>query len=139
MVWSGPDIALQDCEGSEHTFEALAAEREALVLAIGAGWCVPCQEDAPVLDAFQADHEELRVVSVLVEDRDADPATRRFCSEWTEDYRISHLVLVDPAFMTDTLVSTDGFPAHAVLLPDGAQVYSQSGAFVEDEVLAALP
>ncbi len=138
VVWSGPELALQDCEGAEHPFASLASERDALVLAIGAGWCGPCKEDAPVLETFQLDHPELRLASVLVEDDEASPATRGFCQEWTEDYQLSHLVLVDPAFLTEALVGADGFPAHVVLLPDGTQVYEQSGAFVGDEVLAAL-
>jgi thiol-disulfide isomerase/thioredoxin len=138
VSWKGPALTLSDCAGEDRSLEALVEGADALVAAIGAAWCGPCQKDAPVLEAFHQEHPGLAVVQVLVQDATGNPATHLACEEWAAAFGLSYPVLVDPLYLSEHLVGADGFPAHLVWRADGSQVYRQNGAFDGDAVLASL-
>ncbi len=136
-AWTGSDLSLQDCDATPRPLASLVGPA-GLVLAVGAAWCGPCQEDAPVMEAFRAEHPDIGVAQVLVEGSDAQPITRLECAEWAESFALGYPVLVDPLFLTEPLVGTDGFPVHVVFAPDGTEVLRAPGAFDGAAVLAAL-
>lgn len=138
VVWAGSEVVLRDCSGTQRSFAELTGAR-GLLVAIGAGWCTPCQEDAPRLQAFSEAHADLAVVQVLVQGPDGAPATSADCAEWTASFGLTHPVLTDPVFATETLVGEDGFPMHLAYDAAGTLTYADAGAFDEAAVLAALP
>lgn len=134
--WQGPELSLQDCAGEARALESWSGTR-GLVVAIGASWCGPCQDDAPLLQAFAGANPDLGVVQVLVEDAAAAPATHLACDEWTEAFSLSYPVLIDPVFLTEALVRDSGFPVHVAFDPAGSEVYWEAGPFDGAAVLAA--
>ncbi len=138
IVWTGPEVVLRDCTGTQRSFAELAGRR-GLLVAIGAGWCDPCQEDAPLLQAFSEAHADIGVVQVLVQGPGGAPATSADCSDWTESFGLTHPVLIDPVFVTEALVGQDGFPMHLAYDAAGTTTYADAGAFDSAAVLAALP
>lgn len=138
VVWSGPEVVLRDCTGTQRSFAELTGPR-GLLVAIGAGWCDPCKEDAPLLQAFSEAHADITVVQVLVQGPGGAPATSADCSEWTGSFGLTHPVLIDPVFVTEPLVGQDGFPMHLAYDPAGTTTYTDAGAFDAAAVLAALP
>ncbi len=135
--WAGPAVSLDDCEGEPQSFETLAAAR-GLLVAIGAAWCGPCQDDAPNLESYSVANPDVGVVQVLVQDASGAPATHLACEEWTEAFSLTHPVLIDPVFVTDAIAGDQGFPVHVAYSAVGEQLYWQAGAFDEAAVTAAL-
>ena len=136
-AWSGPELALQDCAGELRDLASLRGP-EGLVMAIGASWCGPCQDDAPAIEVFSRLYDTIGVVQVLVQDEDAHPATRLACEQWVDTFQLTHPVVVDPAFLTTDLAGDEGFPVHVAWLADGTQVFDVTGPFDADAVLGAL-
>ena len=138
MTWQGPKLSFQDCAAQSVSLADLAAGTDGLIVGIGAGWCEPCQEDAPLLEAFHTAHPELGLATILVEDADGAPVTRLFCEEWVEEFGLTYPVLVDPLVTTSEYIGDGGLPVHVAWAPDGTEVYRASGTFVAADVLAAL-
>lgn len=138
IVWTGPEVVLRDCTGTQLSFAELTGPR-GLLVAIGAGWCDPCKEDAPLLQAFSEAHADIGVVQVLVQGPGGAPATSADCADWTEAFALTHPVLIDPVFVTEPLVGQDGFPMHLAYDAAGTTTYTDAGAFDAAAVLAALP
>ncbi len=135
-VWQGTGLALQDCGGTERRVAELRARR-GLVVAIGAEWCEPCQEDAPLLQEFADTNADIGVVQILVEDAAAQPITRLACDRWTEAFSLSYPVLVDPLFLTTDWVAS-GFPVHLALSVEGEERLRDDGPFDVRRVAEAL-
>lgn len=135
-TWAGPDVSLRDCDGASRTFAELAGAG-GLVVAVGAAWCGPCQDDAPALQAFAEAHPDIGVAQVLVEDERAAPATTLTCAAWVEAFALTHPVLIDPAYVTAPL-GEGAFPFHVVYRADGALVAADGSAFDAEATLAAL-
>jgi len=136
-AWAGPTLTLDDCAGEPRSFEDLAGARGVLV-AIGAAWCGPCQDDAPLLDAYSVANADVGVVQVLVQGADGAPATSLACQQWTDAFSLTHPVLIDPVFVTEPIAGDEGFPIHVVYSAAGAQLYWAAGAFDAEEVDAAF-
>ncbi len=135
--WAGPAVSLDDCDAVPRTFESLTGVR-GLLVAIGAAWCGPCQDDAPHLESYSVANADVGVVQVLVQDASGAPATHLACAEWTEAFSLTHPVLIDPVFVTEPIAGDQGFPVHAVYSSFGQQLYWEAGAFDEAAVTAAL-
>ena len=62
---------------------ALAEQRgKVVVVNFWASWCVPCREEAPLLEAAWRAYRDQGVVLVGVNFQDAEPAARRFLDEF---------------------------------------------------------
>lgn len=130
-------MALDDCDGDPRSFEFLAGEG-GLLVAIGAAWCGPCQEDAPGLQAYSEARAGVGVVQVLVQDGAGAPATSLSCQEWTEAFSLTHPVLIDPVFVTEPIAGDQGFPVHVAYSATGEQLYWEAGPFDAEEADAAF-
>lgn len=94
---------LDDCDGNAVQFGDVLAQSKLTLLSIGAGWCQPCIDETETLDAeiFREYCDQgLRVVQVLFQDEEAQPATKLFCSTWRDEFSLSFPVLADPLFET---------------------------------------
>ncbi len=85
------NFVLETCDGDPVEFADLMCPRDdnkhnrGILLNIGAGWCLPCQEETlefPILyDEF---HDRgIEIVQVMFQDWDAQTPTSTFCEDWT--------------------------------------------------------
>jgi thiol-disulfide isomerase/thioredoxin len=74
-----------------------------LLVSTGAEWCSACIEEQPVLDAFYNEYKEngLRIVEVLFEDINFEPADVEIALNWKEANEVSYDVVADPDFSFD--------------------------------------
>ena len=71
-----------------------------LLVSTGAEWCSACIEEQPVLDAFYNEYKEngLRIVEVIFEDINFEPADVEIALNWKEANEVSYDVVADPDF-----------------------------------------
>lgn len=103
----------------------------ATVITVSAGWCGPCQEEAPIVEsqitaAYRA--RGVRVVSVLIETASHTPATTSFCQSWQSRYRLTSRMVVDPSDSISRRLRVSGYPFMAVI--DGHGVIRLADAAV---------
>jgi len=55
---------------------------QVVVVSFWASWCIPCREEAPLLEAAWRAHRERDVVFVGVNVQDTEPAARAFIAEF---------------------------------------------------------
>jgi thiol-disulfide isomerase/thioredoxin len=71
-----------------------------LLVSTGAEWCSACIEEQPILDAFYNEYKAdgLRIVEVLFEDINFEPADAAIALNWKEANEVSYDVVADPDF-----------------------------------------
>lgn len=114
------NFALRDCSGQQREFSELFAMREdglynkAILFSLGAGWCEPCKEETLELPGIydELHGEGFDIVQVLFQDENAERPTTGFCDEWTGQYGLPFMVLVDqiwnfyPGYLEDVQAAT---------------------------------
>lgn len=141
---SFPDVTLTDCEFEKVSFDELRCDAEITLLSIGAGWCEPCREETPQLQAI---HESLqaqgvRVVQVLIEDSQTNPANTLFCSAWVDEFALTLPVFIDPVGATKEAFDNPVLPLNVVVDAEGRVLWSQTGIIpegLEDILVGLLP
>ena len=139
------DLTLEDCDGNVVSLGGVLAHGELVLLNVGAGWCQPCIEETTTLNAHIFEpycREGLRVVQVLFQDQNANPATKLFCREWREQYGLDFPVLVDPLFVTERYFDAVVTPLNLLINADGTIVYRSEGevpgAVLDEEIASRL-
>jgi thiol-disulfide isomerase/thioredoxin len=87
MDAQGETISLSDLKG------------DVLLLNVGAGWCLPCRDEAPLLesDIYQRFRDEgFEIIELLVEDEEGDDPTLDFLQAWRDEFSLSYYVCADP-------------------------------------------
>jgi thiol-disulfide isomerase/thioredoxin len=79
---AAPDFTVEVIDGG--TFSLSQAEGQTVVLNLWASWCPPCREEIPAISEWAADHPEVRVIGVAVDDVEGE--TRRFAAEIDSSY-----------------------------------------------------
>lgn len=71
-----------------------------LLISTGAEWCSACIEEQPILNAFYNEYKDngLRIVEVLFEDINFEPADVEIALNWKEANEVSYDVVADPEF-----------------------------------------
>ncbi|MBM4394383.1 MAG: TlpA family protein disulfide reductase [Deltaproteobacteria bacterium] len=95
-------FTLADCDGNPVRFADVLGSGDLALVAVAAGWCAPCAEEAKGMQAGIYEKycdRGLRVVQVLFEDAAGAPADGAFCRKWRDRYGLSFPVLVDPDFV----------------------------------------
>jgi hypothetical protein len=94
--WSTLRIAdLEDPDGARGI--------RAIVLVVAAEWCGTCRQEVGWLrDAYRTKYagEGARFLTVLVQDRNGLPATKRVADDWQSTFAIPYGVAIDPRLTT---------------------------------------
>lgn len=69
-----PDLRWQDAEGKTHRLSDTSGKTR--ILHFWAAWCVPCREEMPALLQWQAEHPDIKVILLSLDQRMAQ--TRYF-------------------------------------------------------------
>ena len=75
-------------------------EASLVLLTTGAEWCTACIEEQPILEAFYNEYKNdgLRIVEVLFEDINFEPADSENAQNWKTANNVSYDVVADPDF-----------------------------------------
>jgi len=124
------------------------SDATATVIILSAVWCVPCQNEARVLEAQlvrpYADRG-VRVVTVLVQNSDHTAITANQCTNnWQNRFNLTHPVLMDPQQSLAPFYPGLAFPGNLIVDRQGRIRYRQFGSEMQltsiraaiDEVLA---
>jgi thiol-disulfide isomerase/thioredoxin len=107
-----PITAFFDCDGSKGI--------NALVIDQAAGWCGACQQEAPANEQLLATtwgQEGVRVLSLIIQDADGNPATVQTAEQWTQSFMITKAdVAADPSF-TFAGTGENGLPENVIVDP----------------------
>ncbi|MBW2456569.1 MAG: TlpA family protein disulfide reductase [Deltaproteobacteria bacterium] len=140
---SVPDLEVTACDGTRVTLDELRCPASLTLLSVGAGWCQPCQEEAPMLEAAAAElgDEGVVIVQILFEDGDGDPATSLFCQQWTDAFDLTIPVYVDPLGQSTELFDQAATPLNVVVDREGRVLWSTTGLVpdLEDQLRQLLP
>lgn len=111
-----PDILMQDQFGDEVALHQFYGKTVQLVLM--AQWCPPCQEEAPAIEAASVAlaEQEVQIIEVMLDPSDEELGWDD-CTEWAEEYEVTHPVLADLDGFFDQMLN-GGFPTLPVLDPE---------------------
>ena len=82
---TAPEFTVEVIDGG--TFTLSDHEGQPVVLNLWASWCGPCREEIPAISAFAAEHPDITVVGVAVED--AEQTARDFAAEIGASYPLA--------------------------------------------------
>ena len=99
---------------------------------IWASWCVPCRQEAQVLEAAAASHPDVRFVGINV--RDAN----REASAFLRRYQTTYLNLDDPNDQAWHAFQLTGVPESFLIDSAGRIVYHENGPFTNRSIDRAL-
>lgn len=125
-----PDFELQNLSGDAVTL--LEHAGRPVVIDFWATWCAPCVHQIPILNAFQAAHDDVVVLGVSV-DAEGSEVVAAFAKEHGIEYPV---LLGDEALARR--YGAPGFPAMAIVTPDGHIDQLHVGLVDPDELEASV-
>ena len=130
------DFTVKDCDGQDVDFSEQLCQAKCTLLYFGAGWCVPCRDKQPKLQAWYEKYRDsgFQVVDILREDSGpSDLATTTFCGEWRDEYQLSFPVLIDPVDrITATCLGSQAFPVSLLVRDNWDVLYQDFGGATTD-------
>jgi cytochrome c biogenesis protein CcmG/thiol:disulfide interchange protein DsbE len=128
-----PDFTLERLDGEgELTFSSLRGK--AVVLNFWASWCIPCREEAPVLEALWQENRERGLVVLGLDAKDF----RRDALDFAERFGLTFPLVYDGPGDTVSTYGVTGFPETFVIDREGKVVDVLVGAVDSDEARARL-
>ena len=127
----GPQIALTlpDLEGNARSLAEW--QGEARLVNFWATWCAPCRREIPLLKETQAKHDDLQVIGIAVDEREA-------VLEYAETAGFNYPVLIGQdeaiAAAEDAGVPFIGLPFTLVISADGDLLKTHMGEIVAEQV-----
>ena len=94
-------FALMDCDGKPVKFSDVLGSGSLALVVVAAGWCAPCVAESKGIEVEYYERyceRGLRVVQVLYEDEDGNPAGPLFCQKWKGRFGLAFPVVIDPDF-----------------------------------------
>jgi thiol-disulfide isomerase/thioredoxin len=122
-----------DCLG-DGTATAVGTSGKPLVVVLWASWCLPCQDEAPEIEAFfQANSTQVDVLGV--DTGDTDDRGRWFA----QDFGMTYPSVADPDEAIRTSLGVPALPGIALVAPDGTveELIIESGTTTESLTEAA--
>lgn len=84
-----PDFTVDVLDGGSFSLsDHIADDGRPLIVNLWASWCAPCRKEMPDLSAFAAEHAEIEVVGVAVEDSLEE--ARTFAEELDPGYALAY-------------------------------------------------
>lgn len=126
-------FTLNRCDGTSYELFGEAegyCESSFTVLTLAAGWCVPCQMEARLLQSTVADayaDRGVRVVQVMLQDPFGNAASPEFCQEWVDRYELEFPVVLDPASTSWVYAPDNALPATVIVDDQGVIRYREYG------------
>jgi peroxiredoxin len=120
---AAPAFTLKTLDGKTVSTSQLA--NKTYVVNFFNSWCIPCQQEAPALKAFYAEHKndaDFAMIGIITDD---DASTVR---NYVRKEKIDWPVLVDPQGTASLAYGTTGQPETYVIAPDGVAVCGTLGA-----------
>jgi cytochrome c biogenesis protein CcmG, thiol:disulfide interchange protein DsbE len=128
-----PDFTLERLdEKGELTLSSLRGK--AVVLNFWASWCIPCKEEAPVLESLWQEHSDRGLVVVGLDAKDF----RRDARSFAERFDLTFPLVYDGPGDTVTPYGVTGFPETFVIDREGKVVEALAGSVAGDEDRARL-
>ncbi len=118
-----PSFALQGLDGKAITSAKL--KDKTYVVNFFNSWCIPCQQEAPALKAFYAEHKaeaDFAMIGIVIDD---DATTMR---GYVRNQNITWPVGIDANGSASLSFGTTGQPETYVIAPDGVTVCGTLGA-----------
>jgi cytochrome c biogenesis protein CcmG/thiol:disulfide interchange protein DsbE len=104
-----------------------------------ASWCVPCQDEAPALTKFQAEHDGQNFTVVGIDTQDISDDGTKFAKEFDLTYPLLH----DGNGDNGHEFGTTGVPENYLIEPDGKLAWAVAGPvdarMLEEHVAPLLP
>jgi peroxiredoxin len=120
---NAPAFSLKTLDGN--TVSTSQLKNKTYVVNFFNSWCIPCQQEAPALKSFYAEHKndaDFAMIGIITDD---DAATMR---DYVRKEKIDWPVLVDPQGTASLGYGTTGQPETYVIAPDGVAVCGTLGA-----------
>jgi len=115
------DFSLQRCDsrGNYNFYNEDFCQARLTLLVIAAGWCVPCQQEAPMIEESitKGYNGQVRVITVIYQNPDRTPPTINFCNTWRTQFGApltSHMV-IDPLGVTQRYFPSMAFPSNMIV------------------------
>ena len=113
-------VSLPLCDGSGN-YDFYGADYcgvTATVMVISAGWCVPCMQEAPMIqhlitEAYADRH--VRVITVYAQNPDGSTPDDVNCNHWRNAYHLTSTMTRDPMGATQRYVPGNAFPSNVVI------------------------
>lgn len=112
-----PDVTLSSLDG-EGTFTFDSLRGKAVLVNFWASWCVPCKDEAPLLERTWRTYRDRGLVVLGVNARDVREDARRF----VERFSITYPIVVDKGDKALTRFGVTGFPETFLIDREGKVV-----------------
>ncbi|MCZ7584433.1 MAG: TlpA family protein disulfide reductase [Deltaproteobacteria bacterium] len=123
-----PDMTWTDHEGNPLRLYDFFGD--VVILNGGAGWCVPCREEAPLLesDLYQVYKDDgFTIIELMVENNDGREPDLAFINEWRDEYGITYPIVLDPEWTLEPYFIEDSLPFSLFLDRDLVPRYKSHG------------
>ncbi len=91
---------------------------DVVMLNVGAGWCVPCRDDAPKLeeDLYQPYKDQgFTIIELIVEDDLYQNPGEEFLQSWRDEYDLSYVICADPEWTLEPYFDMLSLPFALIL------------------------
>ena len=133
------DISLPECEegGSDYRFYGTDfCTNQVTLLVIAAGWCVPCQMEAPMIESLITQGSDsdgvpyagrVRVINVYGQNPDYSAPTASNCRVWKARYHITAHMVTDPMGISQIYFPNQAYPSNMLIDRHGVIRYRAYG------------
>jgi thiol-disulfide isomerase/thioredoxin len=127
-------ITLDRCDAGGGTYDFYGPDycaSKLTLLVVFAEWCVPCQEEAPMIQRLITEGyagRGVRVVSVMAQNLGGEAPTADRCRNWQHAFRLTSHMALDSRGLTQVYFPMMAFPANILVDRRGQIVYRAYGA-----------
>jgi cytochrome c biogenesis protein CcmG/thiol:disulfide interchange protein DsbE len=130
---SAPGFDLPDLAGGKVSLAGVAGK--AVIVNFWNSWCIPCQQEAPALQQFYADHQDdtdFTMIGIVRDDTTGD--VRRY----VQDNKVGWTIALDPQNEAALDFATRGQPETYAISPSGVVAAAKYGPMSRDELESFL-